>query len=72
MKIYTVYDRPTDFPKDVVVRCFTIAGGNVIPDEEIFFKHKDIEFVFRSMRKLNLVWIPRDPHDDEKIMGVYL
>lgn len=72
MKIYTVYDRPKDCPKEVVVRCFTITNGDVIPDEEILFKHTDIEFIFQLMSKLNLVWIPRDPHDDEKIIGVYL
>lgn len=72
MRMYAVYDRPSDYPKEVVVRGFTIGKGVVIPDEKLFLKDKDIAAVFREMATLNMVFVSCDPHDDENIIGVYL
>ncbi len=72
MKIYTVYDKPTDYPEEYVVRVYRIINGEVVADKELFMRNKNINDLYREMAKLKLAFLPPDADDDKKIIGIYI
>ena len=72
-KIYTVYDHPTDYPDDYVVRTwYTEDKTEPTPNTELFIKDKSIEVVREKLSSMGLVCIDREKYDDEKILETWL
>lgn len=74
METFTVYDHPIDFPDHFVVRRFTTSKESIepIPDEDIFLKHKDIEWIRERLAHCGLVRIHRCADDDPKILETWI
>lgn len=71
-KIYTLYERPDDYPQEYVVRGTTILPGETIQDPEIYLKHESLEVIQEAMERLGLAFIYRSPEDAPSVMGCYL
>jgi hypothetical protein len=75
MEIFTVYDHPIDFPDHFVVRRFVVTTKSPfvpIPDEDIFLKHKDLEWIRNRLLHCGLICTPRHENDDEKIIESWI
>lgn len=74
LSMYTLYDHPSDFPDFYVVRRWQIGPNKeVIPDEEIFLKSKNLSFVHDTMESVHgRIFLSRNEEDDPCIMGTYL
>lgn len=83
VRMYTLFDRPTDWPHAIVVRAFTVQkDGTALADRGgIVFAMVDgaeetrqlaIEQARRHCRALGKVQLERHPQDDAKILEVWL
>lgn len=70
MKIYTIYDRPDDFPNEVVGRISYIKPNSVIQGE-LFGRGKTVEEV-RSQLPSGLICLGRQPHDRPQIVESWM
>ena len=62
MKIYTIYDHPTDFPNEYIVRVDDVSTGDVI-NEGIIKKDTDLEEIRDFLRKKGVEQMPiQDPN----------
>lgn len=69
--IWTVYEKPSDFPDSFVVRRYWVTGGEVLHDSA----PRAITSTLESARVLipaGLVRMPRQPADDPAIVEVWL
>ncbi len=71
LTMFTVYERPSDFPDHIVVRPCWVARGAI--------QHSPMACLFDSfleaqeeMAHTGLYWMPRYPADDPVIMGVWM
>lgn len=71
MWIYTVYDHPTDYPDEFVIRRFKIEDRSVAVESNLFARGRTLEEV-RAQLPSNLVNLRRTAGDDEKIVEVWL
>jgi len=74
LRMYTVYDHPTDYPDEYVVRGCSILPGRDEPmhDAELFGRGATLEAVRGPLAALGLVCLARHPDDDPKIVEVWL
>lgn len=66
LPMWTVYDRPLDFPDKIVVRLFDPRKGPT-----------DIVLIFKTLHEAQAAfahwtWMVRAPSDEPQIMGVFL
>lgn len=61
LEIWTIYDRPDDYPSKFVVRKFDIVGQMIMPTEEINLA--DTVDEARELVPEGLCLIPRSPED---------
>lgn len=73
-EVYPVYDHPTDFPNDYIVRRHAVyPGGVIVIDDRFFLQSPDLELVRRTMIvDMGKALIARDPAGDPKILETYL
>lgn len=71
LSLWTVYNRPKEFPGHFVARKFMIAPDGAYPTEETF-KAKELADVRREMEKLGLFRMHRSPGDDDKIVETWI
>jgi hypothetical protein len=71
LSMYTVYDRPRDFPRHIVVREFICDAGGARP-KPFACLYDSLQDVRREMRARALFCMPRAPEDDPKIVEVWL
>ena len=67
--IWTIYDHPKDFPDDYVVRPHSTKLEKPMP---VHFRHEQLAYVRRALRRLGLVCIARSPGDDPCILESWL
>ena len=72
LKIYTVYWNAKDFPDEYVVRAFTIADGEPVPDKDLFMRSKDIDVIHDYLIAMGLTLVARDTSDDSAIVCSYI
>jgi hypothetical protein len=74
MYTYTIYDHPSEFPNDFVVRRFTIVRTSPIPvpDETIFYKSHDLKEIRMKMYRMGLTRIVRDPSDPPRVLETWI
>jgi hypothetical protein len=71
MKLFCIYENPTDYPGKFVVREWTIGPGTVTANPSAAFVGTSIETA-RGALPEGLVRIERDLHDDPVIREVWL
>ena len=74
LEIWTVYERPKDFPGKFVCRLFRIYPGHTSRDgpTDIGFVEDTLEAVRERMRGRGLTMLPRDPSDDPVIVECWI
>jgi hypothetical protein len=65
--IYTVYERPKDYPEEFVIRCFR----GEVPDPEPFARGRNLDEV-RAQLPEGLVRLDAMPGDDPVILETWL
>jgi hypothetical protein len=71
LAIYTVYEKPRDFPEEYVVRVFTVQGGNLQPGA-IVARAPTLEAVQTPFVERGLHRIPRAAGDDPRIVESWI
>ncbi len=71
LPIWTVYDKPKDYPNSFVARKWVVSHGNLTRTEDIVMSH-DLELVRDTMQDMGLVKIMRNEDDDPKIVECWL
>lgn len=71
MSLWTIYNRPKDYPKDFVARRSLILRAGVIGVTDDMFTAKTLDEI-RALLPRGLYRIERQPRDDAKIVEVWL
>jgi hypothetical protein len=71
LRMWTLYEKPADYPDAFVLREWVITGGGAVPMRGTFVASK-LETLQGMMADKGLTFIPRDPRDPPHILGVYL
>lgn len=71
MESFIVYDHPSDFPNDYVVRRWIVKNGNLEP-QEIVLKTNDLKEVRKAMEEKKLYCLTRLKFDDPKILETWI
>lgn len=69
--VYTIYDSPTDFPGQIVVRSSAIDASGIRPSP-VATCYPDLEAARHWLRHAGLSRIPRDVDDDACIVETWL
>jgi hypothetical protein len=69
-EVWTVYDRPTDYPNHFVLRCWHVIGGTPMPNPHCYLA--DTLEGIRMLVPPGLNRMERRPEDDEKIVENWL
>ena len=72
MKVYTIYDHPTDYPEHFVVRTWLILPGEPEPQATKECSLATSLEEAQSFVPEGLVAIPRSPGDDEPIVETWM
>jgi len=73
LNIYTIFDKPLDFPEHFVCRKFVVdSTGAVIPEQNILYKSKSLENIQFTLSNMGLFNIGREPLDDIKIVESWI
>jgi hypothetical protein len=67
LTIWTIYDKPTDYPHGIVARRHEVPGG---PTNDMLIA--ELEFLRECFRAAGLVLVPRAPNDDDKIIETWI
>lgn len=71
LDIWTVYERPSDFPDMYVARRFEITAGKAEPTTE-FIAAKLLAPVRRAMQERGLYRLDRNPNDEPQVVECWL
>lgn len=70
LAIWTVYERPKDFPESYVARMWEVTAQGPQPTQTIV--EGDLEFVRAAMRAMGLVKLLRADGDDPVILETWM
>jgi hypothetical protein len=68
--MWTVYEKPRDYPNDFVARAFAIRRGGMVPLERIIVA--PTLNALRARMPFGLYRLPREPADDPIIVETWL
>lgn len=71
LRIWTIYDHPSDHPDMYVARPHDVIGGGVVEIGE-GIGSTDLEYIRRHMRSMGLTCLARHPDDDPVIVETWL
>lgn len=69
--LYTIYDKASDYPGEVVVRCWTIRGRLPVPEPDLFARCKTIEQA-RAEIPAAAACVGREAVDDHAIAETWI
>lgn len=72
MENYVLYEKPSDFPTEYVVRKWIIGKDEIIPSPGIIVKSTRLEDIHNHMEPMQLFFLVRSLEDDPCIMGVWI
>jgi hypothetical protein len=74
LELFTIYDRPADFPHSVVCRRFRVFSGRLEADPLPCVIGHDLIFVREALRLEHpgLVCIGREPGDEPSVVETWL
>lgn len=70
-EMWTVYEKPSDYPDQYVARRFEITAGKAAPTSDVITS-LFLEHVRRHMRERGLYRIDRTPQDEPQIVECWL
>ena len=70
IEIFTIYDKPSDFPESVIIRRWVLSLGKLKPDQEPFAITDKLESAREELakRRPGLVGLGRNQYDDPVIL----
>lgn len=72
LDMFVVYERPTDYPEDFVIRRFRVGSGlEILADRTPLFVGPTLKAARRAVPP-HCIRLERDPSDDPKIVEVWL
>jgi hypothetical protein len=71
-KVYTVYNHPTDYPDDYVVRTWSSVDAKPTPDLELFMQDKDLNVIREKLQSMGLYRIDEDGSPDGVILESWI
>jgi hypothetical protein len=71
VSIWSVYERPDDFPHSFIARRFELYAGDVDATNDVIASH-DLGLLRRRLTKVGLHSIPRFEDDDPKIIESWI
>lgn len=71
LAIWTVYDRPADFPNTFIARKYVIHDGGTSATEDVVV-NPHLDSIRQVMRQMGLTCIQRNPEDDPKIVECWI
>jgi len=73
MNLYTVYESPSDYPDNFVVRRWEIVAPDNVPVAmNVVIIGQNLDIIRKELREMGLFRIPRDVSDDKKIIETWL
>ena len=73
LTFYVVYDHPTDYPQEYVVRIHTTSrGGTPVAHTDLYARSKDYAYLESHLAEMGLYRLPRDPSDDPVIKETWV
>lgn len=69
---YVIYDHPSDYPDDFVVRRFEITKEGALPESKIFMNRKFLTDIREQLKMIGLYPIPRHLQDDPVIVETWI
>lgn len=74
LSIYTIYDHPSDYPDQYVIKKWDVQKGNTEPvqDPRYVYAGTDLEVCRDQMRNMGLVLMPREDSDDIVIIESWI
>lgn len=69
--IWTIYERPRDYPEHIVARRWLVYDGLVIPTRHVMVAD-ELETLRDKLHDMGLLEIPRGARDDSVIVEVWL
>ena len=72
LRMYVVYDHPSDYPEFYVVRRHVAGRGGLRVDPTPMFVTDDLAKVREGMKRLGLHCLKRHPSDDPVIIETWL
>lgn len=72
LQIWTVYDRPSDYPSNFVARLSLVGPGGSTKMTEHLLVSTDLAALRGQLRRWGLHCIPRYPEDQPHIVEVWL
>lgn len=72
MPMWAVYERPRDFPDEIVCRRWTVQAGSVVPDPDIFLRSRSIAEIERQLAAQGRVQIPNPRDQEPQIVSVWI
>lgn len=68
LPIWTIYEKPSDFPEDFVVRRHVSYPGKVVADPNIAMQSRGLENLREILQRQGLTCIGRQPDDEPCIV----
>jgi hypothetical protein len=72
LSLWTIFDRPRDYPDGYIARCFESGGGMPEPVATDYTIMGDLALIRQSMERCGLYRMARDPSDDPVIVETWL
>jgi hypothetical protein len=70
LSMWTVYEKPTDYPDGYVARRFEVAGG--VTATVMTLKSRELEPIREKLSRAGLVRLDRTPDDEPQIVETWL
>ena len=71
LQIWTIYDRPSDYPSNYVARLSLVGAGGSQPTEHLLIS-TDLWALRGQLAAYGLTCLARDPNDEPHIVEVWL
>jgi hypothetical protein len=71
LKMWTIYDHPTDYPNQFVARLLLVDNGEV-KMTWIIILSDELEALRNHMRRWELTRVPRSPEDEPQIVESWM
>lgn len=72
LKMWTLYDRPSDYPEAIVARRWSIEADGLAHSEPLTIVAATVQPIRDALAAAGLVGLPRAPDDDPIIMETWL
>ena len=74
LEVYTIYDHPTDYPQDIVVKKWMVFKNipEPVQDEKFRALFQELDNARDFLKAMNLTCIPRSAEDDFKIVESWI